>query len=42
LLTIYSFLAGRRGGLGMGGSLVSAAIGAALGLLVVLLKASLH
>src|SRR5215212_2858529 len=42
LLTVYSFLAGRRGGLGMGGSLVSAAIGAALGLLVVLLKASLH
>jgi len=42
LLTIYSFLAGRRGGLGLGGSLVSAAIGASLGLLVVLLKASLH
>jgi positive regulator of sigma E activity len=42
LLTVYSFLAGRRGGLGMGGSLLSAAIGAALGLLVVLLKASLH
>jgi hypothetical protein len=42
LLTVYSFLAGRRGGLGLGGSLVSAAIGASLGLLVVLLKASLH
>jgi positive regulator of sigma E activity len=42
LLTVYSFLAGRRGGLGMGGSLLSAAIGAALGLLVVVLKASLH
>src|SRR5215217_4842788 len=42
LLTVYSFLAGRRGGLGMGGGLLSAAIGAALGLLVVLLKASLH
>jgi hypothetical protein len=42
LLTVYSFLAGRRGGLGLGGSLVSAAIGAALGLLVVGLKASLH
>jgi hypothetical protein len=42
LLTVYSFLAGRRGGLGLGGSLVSAAIGAALGLLVVVLKASLH
>jgi hypothetical protein len=42
LLTVYSFLAGRRGGLGMGGSVISAAIGAALGLLVVALKASLH
>ena len=42
LLTVYSFLAGRRGGLGLGGSLISAAIGAALGLLVVGLKASLH
>jgi hypothetical protein len=42
LLTVYSFLAGRRGGLGLGGSLVSAAIGAGLGLLVVGLKASLH
>ena len=42
LLTVYSFLAGRRGGLGLGGSLVSAAVGAALGLLVVGLKASLH
>jgi hypothetical protein len=42
LLTIYSFFAGRRGGLGLRGSLVSAAIGAALGLLVILLKASLH
>jgi hypothetical protein len=42
LLTVYSFLAGRRGGLGLGGSLVSAAVGLALGLLVVGLKASLH
>src|SRR4249920_1036486 len=42
LLTVYSFFAGRRGGLGLGGSLVSAAIGAGLGLLVVGLKASLH
>jgi hypothetical protein len=42
LLTLYSFLAGRRGGLGMGGSLVSGAVGAALGILVILLKASLH
>jgi hypothetical protein len=42
LLTIYSFFAGRRGGLRLGGSLVSAAIGAALGILVIVLKASLH
>ena len=42
MLTVYSFFAGRRGGLGLGGSLVSAAIGAGLGLLVVGLKASLH
>jgi hypothetical protein len=42
LLTLYSFLAPRRGGLGLGGSLVSASIGAALGILVILLKVSLH
>jgi hypothetical protein len=42
LLTVYSFLAGRRGGLGPVGSLLSAAIGAMLGLLVIALKASLH
>jgi hypothetical protein len=42
LLTIYSFLAGRRGGLGLRGSLLSAAIGASLGILVILLKAGLH
>lgn len=42
LLAIYSFFAGRRGGLGLGGSLLSAAIGAALGMLIVLLKAGLH
>ena len=42
LLTVYSFLAGRRGGLGPIGSLVSAALGALLGLLVIALKASLH
>jgi hypothetical protein len=42
LLTAYSFLAGRRGGLGRIGSLVSAALGALLGLLVITLKASLH
>ena len=42
LLTVYSFFAGRRGGLGLGGSLVSAAVGAGLGLLVIGLKAGLH
>ena len=42
LLTIYSFLAGRRGGLGLPGSLLSAAIGAGLGILVIGLKAALH
>jgi hypothetical protein len=42
LLTIYSFFAGRRGGLSMGGSVVSACIGALLGILVIALKASLH
>jgi hypothetical protein len=42
LLTVYSFFAGRRGGLGLGGSLLSACIGALLGLLVIGLKASLH
>jgi hypothetical protein len=42
LLAIYSFAAGRRGGLGLGGSLVSGAIGASLGILVIVLKANLH
>jgi hypothetical protein len=42
LLTVYSFLAGRRGGLGIGGSFASAAAGAALGTLIALLKATLH
>jgi hypothetical protein len=42
LLAIYSFIAGRRGGLGFGGSMVSGAIGASLGLLVIGLKAGLH
>jgi hypothetical protein len=42
LLTIYSFFAGRRGGLGLGGSVLSACIGALLGLMVIGLKASLH
>jgi hypothetical protein len=42
LLTIYSFFAGRRGGLGLRGSLASAAVGAALGILIIVLKANLH
>ena len=42
LLTGYSYLAGVRGGLDTGGRLASAAAGAALGLLVVLLKVGLH
>jgi len=42
LLAVYSFFAGRRGGLSLAGSLLSGAIGAALGILIVVLKASLH
>jgi len=42
LLTAYSFVAGMRGGLGVGGRLASAAAGAALGVLVALLKVALH
>jgi hypothetical protein len=42
LSTVYNFLAGRRRGLGRGGSLLSASVGAMLGILVVLLKAGLH
>jgi hypothetical protein len=42
LLTVYSFLAGRRGGLGLGGSLLSACVGAALGILIILMKSGLH
>jgi ABC-type dipeptide/oligopeptide/nickel transport system permease component len=42
LLAIYSFFAGRRGGLSLGGSVLSGAIGAALGILIVVLKANLH
>lgn len=42
LLTAYSFFAGRRGGLGLGGSVVSACIGALLGIMVIGLKAGLH
>ena len=42
LLTGYSFLAGRRAGLGLGGSLLSASVGATLGILIILMKAGLH
>lgn len=42
LLTAYSYLAGARGGLDMGGRIASAAAGAALGILVALLKVALH
>lgn len=42
LLTAYSYVAGARGGLEMGGRLASAAAGLGLGLLVVLLKVGLH
>lgn len=42
LLTLYSYLAGMRAGLDLGGRLASGAAGAALGLLVVLLKVALH
>jgi hypothetical protein len=42
LLTVYSFVAARRGGLSTVRSVGSAAIGALLGLLIVALKASLH
>ncbi|HET6939691.1 MAG TPA: hypothetical protein VFI19_13835 [Nocardioides sp.] len=42
LLAIYSYVAGARGGLDMRGRLTSAAAGAAVGLLVVLLKVGLH
>jgi hypothetical protein len=42
LLTVYSYIAGARGGLDLSGRLASAGAGAVVGLLVVLLKASLH
>jgi hypothetical protein len=42
LLAIYSYVAGGRGGLDLGGRLASAAAGAGVGLLVVVLKAGLH
>jgi hypothetical protein len=42
LLAFYSYLAGRRGGLGLRGSIACAAAGCALGLAVAALKAALH
>jgi hypothetical protein len=42
LLGGYSYVAGRRGGLGRLGSLACATAGAALGLVVAILKAALH
>lgn len=42
LLTVYSYLAGARGGLDTSGRIASAGAGAALGILVALLKVALH
>ena len=42
LLAAYSYLAGVRGGLDVGGRIASAATGAGIGVLVVLLKVALH
>jgi len=42
LLAVYSFVAGRRGGLGLAGSIACSAAGASLGIVVALLKAALH
>lgn len=42
LLTVYSYWAGMRGGLDTWGRIASAAAGAALGILVALLKVALH
>ena len=42
LLTAYSYMAGARGGLDTRGRIASAAAGAALGVLVALLKVALH
>lgn len=42
LLTAYSYLAGARGGLSIGGRIASAGAGAGVGLLVVALKVGLH
>jgi hypothetical protein len=42
LLTFYSYMAGVRGGLDTGGRIASACAGAAIGVLVALLKIALH
>ena len=42
LLTVYSYMAGARGGLDTWGRIASAAAGAGLGILVALLKVALH
>src|SRR3954447_4038516 len=42
LLSLYSYWAGVRSGLGTGGRIASAAAGAGIGLLVALLKVALH
>jgi len=42
LLAVYSYVAGSRGGLELGGRLASAAAGAGIGVLVALLKVGLH
>lgn len=41
LLALYSFLAGRRGGMGLVGSVAAALVGAGLGLVLIVLKALL-
>jgi hypothetical protein len=42
LLTLYSYVAGARGGLDTGGRIASACAGAGIGILVALLKLALH
>jgi hypothetical protein len=42
LLTVYSYVAGARGGLDARGRIASAAAGAGIGILVALLKVALH
>jgi hypothetical protein len=42
LLALYSYVAGSRGGLGPAGRVACSLAGAALGLVVALLKATLH